>query len=523
MFSEKIHRTIFLFGIFSFAFGIMLGSIPTSVPQFILLGNWLLEADFKNKWQRIRSNRLFWVLSSVFLIHVIGLFYTQNLVDGLADIRIKMPLLFLPLIFFSNQPLSAKEIKWVLLCFIIGCIANTAWCLVYNFMLHANDLVRNASRFMSHIRLGLYLNMAIACCAYFIYHNASTLQKAIWFLLAIYFVFVLYALGLASGIVNFFILSFLSTCFVIYNQKPIIKIAATLFIMCSGFFAANYVLTIAKKQLQVNNVSTNRPLRKSLSDRGYIHFDSLKYKENGNYILINIQLEELKNEWQRKFPADSFSYPPLAHNLNRYEVLIRYLTSKGLTKDSVGISKLSEKDVACIQKGITNCDYVNWNYLHKRTYELVCEYDDFVNHRNINGQSLTMRIYFWKAALHLIKLNPIFGVGTGDVQTELNKTYVQTQSPLKEEWYKRPHNQFLTITVALGVTGLVIFLIGIFYPIVSLKKHLPVLCWPFIALALVSFILEDTLETQAGLSFYAFFYTWFISVAWYEGKGITTM
>jgi hypothetical protein len=293
--------------------------------------------------------------------------------------------------------------------------------------------------------------------------------------------------------------------------------------MCSGFFAANYVLTIAKKQLQVNNVSTNRPLRKSLSDRGYIHFDSLKYKENGNYILINIQLEELKNEWQRKFPADSFSYPPLAHNLNRYEVLIRYLTSKGLTKDSVGISKLSEKDLACIQKGITNCDYVNWNYLHKRTYELVCEYDDFVNHRNINGQSLTMRIYFWKAALHLIKLNPIFGVGTGDVQTELNKTYVQTQSPLKEEWYKRPHNQFLTITVALGFTGLVIFLIGIFYPIVSLKKHLPVLFWPFIALALVSFILEDTLETQAGLSFYAFFYTWFISVAWYKGKGITTM
>jgi hypothetical protein len=512
-----------LFGICSLAFGIMMGSIPTSVPQFILLGNWLLEADFKNKWQRIKSNRLFWILSSVFLIHVIGLLYTQNLMAGLVDIRIKMPLIFLPLIFFSNQPLSAKEIKWVLLCFIMGCITNTAWCIIYNFVLHANDLMRNASRFMSHIRLGLYLNMAIACCAYFIYTNASTLKKIVWSLLAIYFIFVLYILGLASGIVNFFILSFLVTCFVIYNQKPCVKIAATLFIICSVFFVANYILTIAQKQLRVNNVNTNKPLRKSLSGRGYLHFDSLGYKENGNYILINIQLQELKNEWQKKFPADSFSYPPHAHNLNRYEILIRYLASKSLTKDSVGISKLSKKDARNIQKGISNCDYVNWNYLHKRTYELVCEYDDFLNHRNINGQSLTMRVYFWKAALHLIRDNPIFGVGTGDVQAELNKTYLQTHSPLKEEWYKRPHNQFLTITVALGLMGLLVFLLSIIYPIVRLKKYLPILCWPFLILALVSFILEDTLETQAGLSFYAFFYSWFISIAWFKSKEITTM
>ena len=57
----------------------------------------------------------------------------------------------------------------------------------------------------------------------------------------------------------------------------------------------------------------------------------------------------------------------------------------------------------------------------------------------------------------------MFGVGTGDVQTELNKTYMETDSPLSKEWYKRPHNQYLTITVALGLFGLIIFLIIMIY------------------------------------------------------------
>ena len=40
--------------------------------------------------------------------------------------------------------------------------------------------------------------------------------------------------------------------------------------------------------------------------------------------------------------------------------------------------------------------------------------------------------------------------------------------------------------------------------------------WPYFLVLCISFILEDTLETQAGLSFYAFFYTLFISEAFFK-------
>ena len=120
MFSEKIHRYLFLFGVCSLAFGIMMGTVPTSVPQFILLGNWLIEGDFKRKWDQLRSNKLFWIIISLFLIHVIGLIYTQDISAGLNDVRIKLPLLFLPVLFFTSKPLQQKEFKILLLCFLLG-------------------------------------------------------------------------------------------------------------------------------------------------------------------------------------------------------------------------------------------------------------------------------------------------------------------------------------------------------------------------------------------------------------------
>jgi O-antigen ligase len=127
-----------------------------------------------------------------------------------------------------------------------------------------------------------------------------------------------------------------------------------------------------------------------------------------------------------------------------------------------------------------------------------------------------MRLYFWKAALFIIKEHPIFGVGTGDVQSELNITYIKTKSPLEPKWYKRPHNQFLTISVSLGLIGLLFFIFSLIYPLITLNKFLPILYWPFFILAINSFILEDTLESQAGISFFASFNTLFLCFAYFK-------
>ncbi|MCW3078095.1 MAG: hypothetical protein JWO32_2704 [Bacteroidetes bacterium] len=494
----------------------MVGTVPTSVPQFILLGNWLLEHDFKRKWAQIKNNKLFWILSAVFLMHVAGLFYTSDLAAGLNDVRTKIPLLFLPLIFFSSKPFTKTEFHFLLYCFLLGCLVNVSWCYIYSFILHKNEVARSASRFMSHIRLGLYLNMAISSCVYFIYINKETGKRVLFALLIACFMFSMYILGLASGFVNLFILVFLASCYLIMKQSLKIKLLLISFLGCGIFAVCNYVKNVYESQIHVNQIPYNSILAKNFNGRWYSQIDpGSGQKENGNYVLINVHFDELKREWNRRCPIDTFAYSP-QYNLKRFDVLLRYLTSKTLTKDSLGIWQLTKEDIANIHNNITNFETSRWSYLHKRVYEIVYEYDELRNKRNINGHSLTMRPYFWKAALMIVREHPLTGVGTGDVQPELNAMYVKSGSPLKKDWYKRPHNQYLTIMVALGVVGLLAFLISLVCPLLILRGYFHVLFFAFFVLGVVSFLLEDTLESQAGVTFFAFFNSLFMAQAYYN-------
>lgn len=490
----------------------MMGAVPTSVPQLVLLGNFFAEGDFKAKWLRLKNNPVFWSVSSVFWIYLIGLLWASDLKAGWADVQIKIPLGWLPVILFSAEPLSKKEFHFALYSFLIGCFGNTAWCLFYSFVLHNAEASRETSRFMSHIRLGLYLNMAIACCVYFFTQTNRVGARISFVVLAGYFLTVMFLLGMASGISIFFILLFAALCFLVYKQKFWIKILATILLV--GFVSGitNYVLKIKNAQLLVKPTENNNIQYK----RGYIYLDTLGQKENGNYVWINMNLDQLQREWKRKFPADSFNYAPHEHNVNRFAVLVRYLASKGLNKDSAGIAQLNNEDLQNIQNDIPNYQYNEWNFLRKRVYELVNDYDEFQRHHSVNGHSFTMRIYFWQAAFHVIKQNLFFGVGTGDMQPSLNAAYNEINSPLNQDWRKRPHNQFLSVTVSLGIFGLLIFLIGIIYPAYVLRKPVPKMFFCFLLIALLSFIPEDTLDTQAGVTFYAFFNTLFLSLGYFK-------
>lgn len=339
------------------------------------------------------------------------------------------------------------------------------------------------------------------------------MQRAVLVFLAVYFIFILFVFGLASGLANFAILFVLAMVVFIYRQRTVFKLVGVIILLGFVTLVINYLLTVKNAQLVVKESPNNHVTKTSPSRRPYVHYDTSGQKENGHYIFINIQPEELLRAWNREFPQDSFYYNP-QHNLQRYEVLVRYLASKGLNKDSMGVASLSAQDKTNIRKGISNYEYPEWSFLHKRTYELVNEYDEFMNNRFVNGHSLTMRLYFWQAAVHVIKRNLLIGVGTGDVQRELNKTYVEIKSPLNETWYKRPHNQFLTFAVAFGSVGLIIFILSLIYPIISLRKYLPMVYWAFIIVVLISFLVEDTLETQAGVVFYTFFNSLFLSQAW---------
>ena len=514
MISAAWHRYIFLFGIVGLAAGMLFGTVPTSIPQIILIANWLLERNFIWKWQQLKSNKFFWILSSLFLLHVFGMLYTENVQRGLDDLRNKIPLLLLPLVLFSTKPLNKNEFRLLFGFFLLSVFVSSLCCYIVYMGYTKKTIIdaRQASVFMSHIRFSLFIALAVIGLIYAIIKEQSHILKITCAVSIVWLLFFMYKLEMATGFLcllfagGFLILVF---SFKWFPKK--IFVSSVLIFLIASVFIGNKVLTSLQMFDKVQNYKANTFLSKTKNGRNYIQDTVFGMAENGNLITINFNDLELEKEWNNKSALNYNSIDKKGNNL-RFTIL-RYLASKGFTKDSVGVNSLTNEEINLIENGNTNFKYSINSGLSGKWRELVYEYYNYKIGENPSGHSVTMRFEFWKTATFIIYQNPVFGVGTGDIQDSFNKMYESTKTKLDLVWRLRCHNQYLAITVAFGFIGLLVFLFYLFYPAIVLRKKLHYLYWPFFLIALLSFITEDTLETQSGVTFFIFFHTLFLWLA----------
>lgn len=116
------------------------------------------------------------------------------------------------------------------------------------------------------------------------------------------------------------------------------------------------------------------------------------------------------------------------------------------------------------------------------------------------------RIIIWKAAFNIIRHNVVFGVGTGDIQDELNKEYKRIgDTDLALDKNLNAHNQFIEVLLENGLIGLILFfsLFGMMLYISISERNL--IYMMFILIVLFSFLFESMLNRLAGVSFFALF------------------
>ena len=168
---------------------------------------------------------------------------------------------------------------------------------------------------------------------------------------------------------------------------------------------------------------------------------------------------------------------------------------------------MDEQDIRNVEQGVAN--YVNWSHpgVYSRLSSTLFEYNLYRRTNNPNGGSLSQRLEYTKASIYLIKKHPIFGVGTGDIPNAYMQAYDELQSPLLQQYRHKAHNQYLSITVGFGLVGLVLFLFVLLYPYLSSKRYRTYLYTIFMVILLISMLPEDTIESQAGVSWFAFFNT----------------
>ena len=116
--------------------------------------------------------------------------------------------------------------------------------------------------------------------------------------------------------------------------------------------------------------------------------------------------------------------------------------------------------------------------------------------------SMGRRLDYYEVFFKVFERNPVVGVGSGDLMLEALPVFEEMQVVVRPD---RPHNQFLDIAVRFGFIGLFFFLL-LFYRIYhKVGLEFKVLGHIIIWMVLLSMLFDDTLETQAGISFAVLF------------------
>ncbi|MEJ8802682.1 O-antigen ligase family protein [Pontibacter sp. H249] len=181
-----------------------------SFASVLLLAWYLLTGNWKNRWHQIRHNKFLWLFTSLYLVNLITIWYSDNSDDGSDLLVRKLPLLLLPVIIATAPRLSKGHIHGLLLVFVSSMFLIS----LYTFregvtiLLDKNDLT-NLLRLVPLHRpyLGMYSVLAFLIIIHFLKYKIHWIVKSVALLLAAYFLFYTYAVHAKMAIVALAILS----------------------------------------------------------------------------------------------------------------------------------------------------------------------------------------------------------------------------------------------------------------------------------------------------------------------------
>ncbi len=508
------HKKLYYFGLILTAICLPISKFALSVSMIFLICNWLLEMEFRRKWEELKADKSILVFIGIFMVHVLWLLNTSNFSYAFRDLGNKAIIVLYPIIIGTSDKLSMQQIKKIIVWFAVALVASTlisTLILVEVIDYPVLDL-RDISAFMSHIRLSLLINIGIFTLGYTLFSGNfknKRIENALYSVFIVWFIVFLFLLKSFTGIVVFLVMFFLVLGYVSFRIKELIpRLFLQVGLITVFLVMASYVTHSISRFHTKNTVDITNLDKYTEAGNTYESPNLNGVLENGNYVWVYVCKEELQKEWEKQSEI-SFNGTDKKGQEIKYTIM-RYLASKGYRKDSVGVSKLSDKDIAHIENGMANYIYQDKYALYPKIYEVLWQIDRYKKGYPVLGSSVTLRIIFFNTAIDIIENNFWFGAGTGDVQDAFNKQYDINESKLTQEYRYRAHNQYLTFLISFGLAGFLLVFFAMFYPVFVHKGFKNYLFVVIFLIALLSFINEDTLETQIGISFFTFFYSLFL-------------
>ena len=375
-------------------------------------------------------------------------------------------MLVVPLILLSRPISSLRDYKKIIFCF-IGALIVTSIINTSNFFLLSDEGdykdLRELSLFNSHIRYAIMIALAIPLLYEF--NAVSKKKKGLFAIIAIWFLFYTYISQVLTGVISLcaILLAYVIYQWVVKGQRKSIWFLLVSIILGFGFTYKVF----------------------------FSEYKTLKAKD--------IDFYSMQKEWNQrsKMPFDGLD----ERSQDLKYTAARFLHSKDLPTNGLGVKELSPSEIKAIENGKANVKEMDvgfWGRIEGLRYQIHHSSDP-------NGHSLLQRLEAWKTGLEIYKDHYILGTGTGDVDDAFTEKYIEKKSKLTAENQIRAHNMYLTSLLTFGPIGLLLF----FYLIVThLKiqlKSKQLVGFIFMIVMVITFLFEDTLETQTGITLFSFF------------------
>jgi len=494
-FSFEISNRFFKLG------GVVKGSFAFLKYFFVLAYSNIIE-----KFGLFFKNKAAVAFSMIYLMHIVGAFYSTDLSYSLKELRIKVPLILFPVVFATMEKIDYKKFRVLILFYISAVLAGTLISLWFLLQKEFVD-IREISPFISSIRFGLNVSFAFFALLYFVLADKffGKFLKILFTIIAVWFlVFII----ILESVTAFIIILLFGLGFVLWRlmiaQRFINRVVLVIILVVVPGFVVLKVTNTISQATTPPDIEFASLEKSTKQGNTYIHDTIGHGVENGRYVGLFLCRNEMKESWNQRSnkKIDASEQGALTE-----EGLIRYLTSMDLRKDREGVLSLSDWDVQMIENGCANVNYVKNPGFKTRILKIIKGYEVYTLTGNPSGSSVMQRIEYLKAAMAVIQENWLTGVGTGDLENALYEKYNEMGTQLGEEFRYHVHNQYFAIIISFGIFGFLIFLFALIYPPLKTHSFKDFFFSVFFFIIIISMLSDDTLETQAGVTLFGFFYT----------------
>ncbi len=512
--TKLIDNNWFFITLLAFVIVLPLSQALVSILSGVVLFVALVEDNWKNKVQRFQKRKNLLFIPAIFIIYLISSVITGRNGNGWYDLQKTLFFIVLPLAFIFGKEINEKQKRFVFYTFAFSITVSTIVALIrWKFAAGTENFSVHKIGLISHIRFSFQLILIIWFLVFILQTNFISLKQSVKIgviLLTLYFLAFLFFQQSLTGLIALGASLVFYLVLLVFRLKKIYKIVFIVLAVLIVSIPLLYVYQVVHSFYDIEKVDENSIAKQTKLGNTYKHDFQNPMVENGNYVYLYVCEKEIREEWNKvsKFKYDSTGtngYPV-------YSTLIRYLTSKGFTKDAEGVKALNQKDIQNVENGIANVIYQSRKYsLYPRIYETVWEYYIYTHTGNVNYQSFSQRIEFAKAAISIIKENFWFGVGTGNWKEEFKKTYIANNPKLKENLYASSHNQYLNYMVKFGILGFMLIMFFLIYPVIKTCSYKDSLFLIFLVFMFFANFADSNLESHMGSSFFVFFYCLFLT------------